>query len=73
VESENCDDCRLVPFVSCADFLSVQLAFMDVDLRSWRWAYSGDSPSASVISEVAEVQACDFVKSFYSGPCAWYK
>jgi hypothetical protein len=46
---------------------------MDIDLRSWRWAYSGDSFSASVISRDGEVQACDFAESFYSGPFAWYK
>jgi hypothetical protein len=73
VESEYHDDCRRVPFVSCAAFLSIQLTFMDIDLRSWRWAYSGFSFSARVISGDGNVQACDFAESFYSGPCAWYK
>jgi len=73
VDSEHYDDCRWVPFVSCAAFLSFHLAFMDIDLRSWRWAYSGDSFSASVISGDGEVQACDFASSFYSVRFAWYK
>ena len=55
MESENYDDCRLLPFVSSAAILSVSLAFMDIDLRSWRWAYSGDSFSARVISGDGEV------------------
>ena len=73
MESENYDGCRRLPFVSCAAFISFQLAFMDIDLRSWSWAYSGDSFSALVISGDGEVQACDFAESFHSGPCAWYK